>query len=250
MKTMTFIIGLFMLPLMGTTAPLTPPVSNVSGFWESDCGTIRLFIEGDRRGLRVRNSQYGRWAFFDRARGTSNTYVNGRSKSLRVKSDRRILFEDRRNRTRLTLKKKGNRGNRGWLGNRNDLGNRYGYGNRSDNRDRYGNSRYGGRYNDNYRYRNQRGDRGLGNQSAKQIRKTIDNSWYNRQYDMKIKIKDTDSGIKMKRRFFDGYTHYLQDFRNPTIFSDARGNTIELVSRNEILWHDSYNGRTIYFERD
>ena len=240
---MTFIISLFMLPLMGTTAPLTTPVQNISGFWESDCGTVRLFIEGDRRGLRVRNSQYGRWSYFDRARGISNTYINGRSKSLRVTSDRRMLFEDRRNRTRLTLRKQRRGIRHGWY-----------YGN-NNNSNRYGNTnRYGNKYDDRYTYRNQRGDLGRGRVlnglSTRDIRKSIDDNWYSRQFDVKIKIKDTDSGIKMRRRLLDGYTHYLQDYRNPTVFSDARGNTIELVSEYEVIWYDARNGRTIHFQRD
>ena len=120
-----------------------------------------------------------------------------------------------------------------------------------------GNNRTGnyGRLNDNYggsRYRRSGSYRGTGLEGydAKKLRKSIDDNWENREFRVRIKIKDTDSGIKMKRDGRRDYTYYLQDFRNPTVFSDSRGNSIEIINRYEIVWYDARNGRSLYFNRD
>ncbi len=236
MKTMTFIISLLMLPLLGTTSS-SYPASSVSGVWESTCGSLTLIIEGDRRGLRVRNHRYGNWAYYDRARGRSKTYVNGRSKSLQIRNSREILFEDRRNgRARLILRR-ARTNSRGYNYGRNGYDNNYGragYNNNYDRRD----------YSQSYR------SNGLYTYDAKKLRKSIDDRWENREYRVRIRIKDTDSGIRMKRDDRGDYIHYLQDFRNPGIFSDSRGNRIEIINKYEIVWYDARNGRSLYFERD
>lgn len=231
-----------MLPFIGTTNPIIS-TNNISGYWESNYGKVSFIIEADRRGLRVKNSRYGGWTYYDRARGRSNAYVNGRYKTIYVRSYGQLVFEDRRARLKYTLTKKRLRSNYGggYNNNRgyNGKGGNYGYNNRS-----YGNNRT---YNDGY---NNSSRKGLSNYDPRSIRKAIDDNWYNRQYDVKIKIKDTDTGIKMRRTGLNRYTYFLQDYRNPTIFSDDRGNTIEIVSEYEIVWFDGRNNRTLYFARD
>jgi len=228
-----------MLPLLGTTSS-TYPASTISGVWQSDCGTLTLIIEGDRRGLRVRNHKYGNWAYYDKAIGRRNIYVGSRSKSLQIRNTQEILFEDRAKRASLILRKAFAR--RGFSSNKSGYynGGRYRdnyYQDRSrTNRNNYGNTRY-------------RGD-GLDGYDAKKLRRSIDDKWVNREFRVKIKIKDTDSGIKMKRDNRNGYIHYLQDYRNPRIFSDSRGNSIEVISKYEIVWYDTRNRRSLYFARD
>lgn len=232
-----------MLPFLGTTSS-TYPTASISGVWKSDCGTLTLIIEGDRRGLRVRNHRYGNWAYYDKATGRRNIYVGSRSKSLQIRSAREILFKDRSKRASLVLHK---------------ASTRRGYGNSKGGY--YDNGRYGNdfrnsnlrnnrnRYSDRYRNNNYRSN-GLDNYDAKKLRRSIDDKWVNREFRVKIKIKDTDSGIKMRRDGRKNYIHYLQDYRNPTLFSDSRGNSIEIISKYEIVWYDQRNGRTLYFERD
>jgi len=235
MKAMTFIISLFMLPLLGTTSP-SFSTSAMSGVWTSDCGSLTLIIEGDRRGLRVRNHRFGNWAYYDRIRGRRNTFVKGRSKSLQLRSSREILFEDRAKRTSLILRKT-----------RIDR-NGFAKGNRGYYNDRYSQD-YRDGYNRRYPSQNYRGAE-IRSFDAKNLRRSIDDKWYNQEYRVKIKIKDTDSGIKMKRDGRRNYTHYLQDYRNPTVFSDGRGNSIEIISKYEIVWYDERNGKSLYFTRD
>lgn len=239
MKTLTFIISLFMLPFLGTTSS-TFPTSSISGIWKSDCGTLTLIIEGDRRGLRVRNHRYGNWAYYDQARGRRNTFIGSRSRSLQIRNAREILFKDRSRRASLVLRKSSYR--RGFDTSRN------GYYDKS----RYGNNRFNNnrnRLSDRYGNSNYRGN-GLDNYDAKKLRRSIDDKWENREFRVKIKIKDTDSGIKMRRDGTRSYIHYLQDYRNPTIFSDSRGNSIQILSKYEIVWYDQRNGRSLYFVRD
>lgn len=237
MKAITLIIGLFMLPFMGTTSSIYA-TSSISGVWRSDCGTLTLLIEGDGTGLRVRNHKYGNWAYYDRLRGRRNTYIGNRYKSLQIRNSREILFEDRARRASLILRK--TKIGRGYATARSG---KYG--------STYRNTRDGqyfdvnkGRYTDRY-VRD-----GLDRYDAKKLRKSIDDKWDNREYRVRIRIKDTDSGIKMKRDDRKGYTYYLQDYRNPRVFSDSRGNSIEIISKYEIVWYDANTRRSLYFARD
>lgn len=236
MKMIALLLSFFMLPLIGTTSAIYP-TSALSGVWKSECGTLTLIIEANRRGLQVRDYRSGRWTFYDQARGRSNTYNGPRSKTLRIRNQGIILFEDRARRSRLTLRKQRLRGNSydRYRGSYNSY-------------DRYDRDRaYGGSYNRGY----DRGSIGLiGSYDAKKLRKSIDDKWINREYRVEIKIKDTDSGIKMKRDGFREYTYYLQDRRNPQVFADSNGNSIEIRSKYEIVWYDARRGRALYFIRD
>ena len=203
---------------------------NLNGLWENVYTSQTVHIKKTRKGLKMRSNRWGSWQRFDKV--GYGLYDDCYGTTIRLLNDYTLIVKSKHRHRRSKFVKRGYR-----------QYNNSGYGN--------GYGQYNG-YND-YGYNNGYGNSGYGysGYSAKQARKKIKGSWINRNNTVKLKIKSTDNGIKVKRVYYGGdWYYYTQDAYQSNRFVDYDGNAYVLLNDYELVFEDRRRGKQLRFRKD